>query len=70
MKVDYAKYLNSKYLKDDSGDKVKKEFKDSNHPLSDEAKVSTIDENHWRIADGEKGYRIENTGTLLNIYQE
>ena len=66
MKVDYAKYL-----KDGAVDaNVEKEFKDSKHPLSDKAEVSTIDENHWEIVDGEKGYRIENTGTLLNIHQE
>jgi hypothetical protein len=65
MESDFAKKL-----KDGPIDNlVKMEFnKNNEQPLSDKAKVSTIDEKHWEIVDGEERYKIENTEIKLNIY--
>ena len=47
---------------------MKKEFEDNKLSLLSKAKISKIDEKHWEIVDDEKRYRIEDTGTQLNIY--
>lgn len=61
----YKQYLND----GDANDKLKNEFKDKKHVLSRKAKVSQIDDKHWEIVDDRTRYRIEDTGTQLNIYK-
>jgi hypothetical protein len=37
--------------------------------LSDDVKISKIDDNNWKITDGKNEYYMEDTGTELNVYQ-
>jgi len=39
------------------------------YQLSDDAKISKIDDNNWKITDGKNEYYLEDTGTELNVYQ-
>lgn len=63
LKLDYKQYLKDTNV----NEKLKTVFGDNGHSLSDEAKVSQIDEKHWKIVDGTKRYGIEDTGKELHI---
>jgi hypothetical protein len=57
-------------LKDGDVDaELKKVFKEKEQPLTSEAKVSKIPE-QWRIVDGKKQYRVEDSGKQLDIYKK
>jgi len=59
------------YLKDGKvNDTLIKAFENSEQSLSRDAEISKIDEKNWKIKDGLKRYRIEDTDTWLNIYTD
>jgi len=49
---------------------LKKTFEDNERPLSSNAEISTVDNNEWKIRDGEKEYTIRESGNWLNVYFE
>jgi hypothetical protein len=51
-------------------DVLKKAFEDNNRSLSRRASISKMDEKCWDIVDYSMRYRIKDTGTALNIYDE
>lgn len=59
-----------KYLKGGSvNDKLKKEFKDNEHTLSDKAKLLKIDKKNCKIVDDTKRYGIYDNCGQLQIYK-
>ena len=44
-------------------------FKKNGEPLSEESKISKINQKKWEIVDGNNKYKIEEIKTELNIYK-
>jgi putative CRISPR-associated protein (TIGR02619 family) len=64
LNPDYKQYLNDGEVNSE----LKKGFEENKQSLSTDAVVSKIEEKHWRIVDGKRGYKIEDTETQLNMY--
>ncbi|OQX21014.1 MAG: hypothetical protein BWK75_04095 [Candidatus Altiarchaeales archaeon A3] len=63
---EYKQYLQCS----DVDDELKNEFKESKCFLSNEAKLSRIDEKKWNIVDFNREYKIKDVGVQLNIYEK
>lgn len=63
--MDYNQYLNDGPV----SDALKKALCTQDMFLSCKAKITKKDDNHWEIVDGKNRYKLEDTGTQLNIYQ-
>jgi len=58
-------------LKDGAmSDALREVFENNKLSLTSEAKIAKKDDKHWKIKDGNKIYKIEDTDTRLNIYEQ
>ena len=64
LKPEYRRYLKEGAVSNE----LSKAFEDNQQPLTSNARLTQRDEKKWTITDGMKEYRIEDSGTKLNIY--
>jgi Zn-dependent peptidase ImmA (M78 family)/transcriptional regulator with XRE-family HTH domain len=66
LKLDYKQHLKDGFVID----ALRGAFEDNKLYLTSEAKITQKDEKYWKIKDDKKIYKIEDTDTKLNIYEE
>lgn len=66
LRLDYRQLLKDRAV----SDALRKVFENNGLFLTSEAKITKKDDKHWKIKDGNKVFKIEDTDTQLNIYEQ